>query len=127
MTTDPRVATGLDELLALPTQRAEEFVHWTPEPTYGRQGPTDRQTRTAGLTDAETGFLRAVVDNPGRPSSQYAKLAGIGTHQAIAIRKHLVDQGYLREHRVSTGARGRTSIVLEPSPKAADILSEGSK
>ena len=127
MATNRERTSGLTELLSLPTQRAEEFVNWTPDSEEPGQGPTVHQTRTTGLSDPEMGFLRAVVDNPGRPSSQYAKLAGIGTHQAIAIRKRLVGQGLLLEHRVSTGARGRVSNVLEPSPKAVEALAERSK
>ena len=127
MTTPHEGTSGLTELLSLPTQRAEEFVNWTPEPEEPEPGPMVHRHGVVGLGTAEMSFLRAVIDNPGLPSSRYAKLAGIGTHQAIAVRKRLVEQGLLLEHRVSTGARGRASNVLEPSPEAVEILAEGSK
>lgn len=66
--------------------------------------------------------MKAVVDNPGQPSSAIAKLAGLGTHQAIAVRKQLIELGYLREHSVNTGQRGRAAKILEPLPKAMALL-----
>ena len=70
------------------------------------------------LDEAAIRFLKAVIRNPGRPSSAYARLAGLGTQQAVNLRSRLVEAGFLRENRVTTGVRGRQAIVLEPLPPA---------
>ena len=114
---------GIEILLALPTEAAEEFRNWRPRgwtmaSGAGRQGAVSK----ASLSDAERRYLQAVVDHPAQPSSKYPSLAGIGIHQAISIRRNLVERGYLREHKVNTGRRGRASIVLEPLPAALAAL-----
>lgn len=70
------------------------------------------------LSDAETRYLRSIIEHPGRPSSAYPKLAGIGPRLAQSIRKRLIHEGYLREHSMATGSRGRNAIVLEPLDRA---------
>ncbi len=109
---------GLAELLALPTEVAGEFVDWSPNGQRTSQAGPVTSSAAPLLSDGESRFLQAVIDHPGKPSSAYAKLAGVGTHQAIALRKQLIENGYLREHRVNISSQGRGSIVLEPLPKA---------
>lgn len=120
--------TNLDSLLALPTEAAVEFQGWRPN----RAGESAVAAASAitvapALGAAELRFLRAVVDHPGKPSSAYAKLSGLGTHQAIKARQRLAIDGYLRERRVNTHARGRASVVLEPSTKAIKVVAEEGK
>lgn len=105
---------NIASLLALPCEPAAEFQDWRP----GRSNDPQVAFQTAGkcsdLGEPDLRFLRAVLSHPGKPSSAYAKLSGLGTHQAIKARQRLTDAGYLREHRMSTGVRGRSSVVLEP-------------
>lgn len=110
----------LGTLLSLPTEAASEFVRWSPYGTVDRacNGAQTDTTPDPTLTDAEVRFLSAVIANPAQPSSAYAKIAGIGTHQAITLRKRLIARGFLKEHRVNMSGRGRASIVLEPTGKA---------
>jgi hypothetical protein len=103
---DATRGSSLEPLLRLPVEEATEFRDWRPGGLSHSGGIT--------LSEGEQSFLRAVIDNPGLPSSKYAKLAGVGTHQSLAIRKRLIALGLLREARVNTSARGRTAIVLEP-------------
>lgn len=122
-------ARGMRTLLSLPTEVASEFVRWTSSGTVGR-GSAATETATTPdptLTDGELRFLTAVIANPPLPSSGYAKLAGIGTHQAIAVRKHLIAHGYLKEHRINLSGRGRGSIVLEPTAKAVAAVGHQSR
>lgn len=111
---------GLGTLLSLPTEVASEFVRWSPGGMVDGAGAVAETGTTPDptLTDAEVRFLSAVIANPAQPSSAYAKIAGIGTHQAITVRKRLIAQGFLKEHRVSMSGRGRASIVLEPTIEA---------
>jgi hypothetical protein len=82
------------------------------EPSIG-SGPT------AGpeLSPDDQRFLEAVRSAPGRNSSEYAKLARMSGAAALASRQRLVAAGFLREHQVATGRRGRQAIVLEPVEK----------
>jgi hypothetical protein len=76
---------------------------------------------SGGLEDAELRFLKAVIQAPGCPSSDYVKAAAIGTRKARAIRERLTSAGYLRVLPVATGKRGRNALVLEPTEKALQI------
>ena len=69
------------------------------------------------LTDLERRYLQAVVGNPGKASSFYARAVRVSGRRAAEIRVRLVKEGYVRQHEV-TGKRGRTSILLEPLPPA---------
>ena len=119
---------GLATLLALPVEPATEFQNWRPDGSVivMDESPTG-PVRVNSLSDAELRFLHAVVEHPGGPSSAFAKLSGLGTHQAIAARKKLIAEGYLREHRVNASAKGRSSIVLEPLPVALELCGVGSR
>ncbi len=124
---------GLGTLLSLPTEVASEFVNWSPggTTTRGAAKADVDSTPDPTLSDAEVRFLKAVIANPAQPSSAYAKLAGIGTHQSIAARTRLVGGGFLKEHKVNMsggslgtgrgsgrGRGGRGSIILEPTATA---------
>jgi len=76
------------------------------------------------LSAMELRYLEAVVRHPGKPSSAYTHLAGIGAKQAQQIRKHLVAESYLREHCINMGSRGRASIVLEPLAPTHQVLGQ---
>lgn len=117
---DETAAASVRALDALPTVFAEEFADWQPQYSVQVSDPPPMKSPTEKpvLDEAAIRFLKAVLQNPGQPSSAYARLARLGTKQAVAIRVRLVGAGYLREHGVSTGGRGRQSIVLEPLPPA---------
>lgn len=117
---DPEAAESVRALDELPTVFADEFANWQPRYSVDVNGnpPATPAAEKPVLDEAAIRFLKAVLQNPGQPSSAYARLARLGTKQAVEIRNRLVDAGYLREHPVATGARGRQSIVLEPLPPA---------
>jgi hypothetical protein len=79
---------------------------------------------TPRLSEVELRFLKIVIQNPGSPSKLYCRLASVSGKRAVEIRKRLVAEGYLREHKVATG-RGRAAIVLEPLAPAFDAVTEG--
>ncbi len=118
---------SISRLLALPVQPASEFANWQPE--QGQKSTKDSINKPSqdNLTRIEERYLRAVLQKPGQPSSAYAALTGIGTHQAIKARKRLVVSGFLREHRLQTAARGRASVVLEPLPAASAWIAKESR
>lgn len=111
-----RKAIDIGALASLRTVPAEEFKDW---------GKTAPEISSASLTPKPAGgfaseqeyrFCKAVADHPMQPSSGYAKLAGISSRAAVAIRRRLVAAGHIREHEVQTKARGRSSILLEVLP-----------
>ena len=122
---DNEADESLKPLESIPTVPAVEFDHWDPHHVLEvTSPPTPSQEAQTEIRFAETDlrFLKAVVDDPGKPSSHYAKLARIGGKQAIAIRERLVKAGFLQEHQLATGQRGRQAIVLEPLETALKAL-----
>ncbi len=94
----------------------ESPPEWRPEapPAAAAKTPTELE-----LTPEDRRLLAAVLASPGRNSSEYAKLAKMSGAAAVASRQRLVEAGYLREHHVATGRRGRQAIVLEPAEPAS--------
>jgi hypothetical protein len=122
---DGEADESLRALEDIPTERATEFDHWEPHHVVEVSGPAPapEESRSAPLlTETEQRFLKAVIDDPGKPSSLYARLARIGGKQAVAIRERLVKAGFLREHELATGQRGRQAIILEPLEPAFRAL-----
>lgn len=125
---------GLGDLMRLPTERAGEFERWSPGHGKVRQKrPATPHNSEAGpqgsplgpdLTDAERSYLRTVMQHPREPSGRIARLARLSPKRAQSIRHRLVQLGFLREHAVNTGGRGRSAIVLEPLEPARRILAE---
>jgi hypothetical protein len=110
-----------DDLAALETVVAEEFIEWLPTKSAAECRPTTREPGRS-QSDADVRYLQAVISNPGTPSSALPKLARMSPKRAQRIRRRLVEQGFLREHRVATGKRGRSAIVLEPLERALEIV-----
>ena len=131
--TDAEADDSLRSLERIPTVRATEFDRWEPHHVLEvrtQEPPTNpapqQNTAAQPLTAIERRYLKAVADDPGKPSSIYAKIARIGGKQAIAIRGRLVAGGFLREHQLATGQRGRQAIILEPLEKAfAAVADQG--
>lgn len=118
---DADAARSVQALNALPTTPASEYARWEPQHITNLS-----ETSPAGrLSDPTLRFLEAVIAEPGKPSSAYAKIAGISGSRAAEIRKELTKSGYLREHKVATGRRGRNSIVLEPLQSAYEATEQG--
>jgi len=67
-------------------------------------------------------FCKAVVDFPMQPSSSYPKQAGISSKDAKQIREGLIAKHYIQEHRLDTGSRGRSSLLLEPLPEGIKAM-----
>ncbi len=65
-------------------------------------------------TSAELRLLKAIVENPLRPSSEYARLAGISPNSFQKLRPKLIDKGFIRQRKLDSSGRGRSTILLEP-------------
>lgn len=119
---------GLDALLVLPVQPARIVdIHsgQAPIPTNKTETPSQLPASTQPvLSEAELRYLSAVIENPGRPSSAYAALAGMSPKRAMILRKDLLARGYLRQHVMATGQRGREAFVLEPTDAAREVLAQ---
>ncbi len=128
--TDEEAAQSVQALDHLPTVPATEYANWTPH--YGVRVASCTEPAAddlAGaaemkLSDAELRYIQAVIHNPGVPSSMLPKLARISPKRAQKTRSRLVELGYFREHKVSTGKRGRTAIVLEPLEPALQAVQD---
>ncbi len=115
------------ELAAIPTVIADERTvreSIRASPTADSAGWRSGEPE---VSDAELRYVHAVVNNPGVPSSSLPRLARISPKRAQNIRRRLVELGYLREHGVSTGKRGRTAIVLEPLEPALSLVPDATR
>lgn len=111
---------GLQALTTLRTVPVESPAA-EPEPNAD-----EHTTEAAGPFDSEREFrfCKAVVEEPMLPSSRYPGLAGMAPKTAQPIRESLVAKGYLREHKIETGRRGRSAICLEPLPAGIAAVAE---
>lgn len=119
----------------LETVPATGFAGWRPDHSprtgqnsaVGSRSVSEKESnRGTGLDETALRLLRAVVAEPGLPSSQYARLARLNAQRAVEVRRLLVERGFLREHAVATSSsgrgRGRSAIVLEPLPTALELI-----
>ena len=88
--------------------------------------PLDCQPRIVRqlADEREYRLCKAVVDHPLRPSSQYARLAGMGPKTAIKVRQALIAKGFIVERPLDSSGRGRTAILLEPTPAGTDAVAQ---
>ena len=118
-----RLGEGLEPLSSLRTVDAPEFANWQPD--WVKEEPAaavgDSEETNPRFGPSELRYLQAVVDNPGKPSSHYPKLAGLSPRKALEIRKRLVEQKYLREEQVNISSRGRASIILTLTRRAVQL------
>ena len=78
----------------------------------------------AAASEAELKLLRAIVDNPLRPSSEYPRLARISPNTFQKLRPILISRGLIRERKLETGGhRGRSTLRLEALEAARELLS----
>ena len=121
---------GLESLRSLHSVPADDFAAWEPFSRRPRSNgseppPNSARRQDQELDEASLRFLRSVIENPGKPSSAYARIARIGPAKAALLRRRLVEEGFLREHVVATRRRGRTAIVVEPLERAKAALKPG--
>ena len=76
------------------------------------------------ITAAEMRLLKAIVKNPMHPSSKYPRLARISPNTFQEIRPILIGKGFIREHKLQEGGRGRSTILLEPLDSAIRIIAD---
>lgn len=107
-------------------EKSEELLarlSWTP---MGEDGSTS--AKGDGLTADELRFLQAVVEHPGKASSEYAKFARMSGALALRIREGLIEKGYLRLHEVSIApGRGRRAMILEPLQPAFAVFASAQR
>lgn len=117
--TDREADESLKPLDGLHVEVATEFFNKTMMPdAVGQQG-----CRSDILSPSELRLVQAVVKNPMRPSGEYPKLARISPNTFQKVRPGLVDKGFIREHRLESGGRGRNTILLEPLEAAIELVS----
>ena len=72
----------------------------------------------------ELKLLKAIVENPMQPSSKYPSLARISPNTFQKFRPILINKGLIREHKLESGGRGRSTVVLEPLELAKKIIAD---
>jgi len=124
---DREVQDSLKSLASLKVEPVE-FTHWSSTPTVqinedaGKTPGNEDQ-----LSDTELKLLRAIVNYPMRPSSDYVKLARVSPNTLRKLRPVLIKKGFIREHLIDSGNRGRSKRIWEPTQAAKEIVADNSK
>jgi hypothetical protein len=112
-------------LCHLPVAAATEYDTWKPHHLVELSASAGSGSPL--LTAAELRYVRAVIAQTGQPSRSYAKAAGLSGTEAKAIRERLVRAGFLREHMLVTGKKGRAAKILEPLPAAIEAMAQAAE
>jgi len=112
--------SSIGTLSNITTVYAPEFDTW------GFASEVSTATAKPSMFDSEQEFslCKAIADKPMQASSTYHKLAGISSKTATKVRQQLVAKGFIREHTLDSGGRGRSSILLEVLPEGTKALTE---
>lgn len=101
-----------------------------PATGFGRSQETEQPTKTGArdskkptVSAAELRLLRAIMDYPLRPSSEYPKLARISPNTFQKLREAFVSRGLIKERKLESSGRGRSTLMLEPLDTAKELLS----
>ena len=116
--TDSEVDNSLKSLESLDVDPVE-FSTWSAVECINVEDPNEN---TAQLTDSEFRLLKAIVDNPMLPSSDYVKLARISPNTLTKLRPILLAKGFIREHVMDSSNRGRSKRVWEPLETAKQAI-----
>jgi hypothetical protein len=115
---------GLGRLSALQSIPAEEFADWDRPESLDESAAAPQRRSLPFACEQAYRFCKAVVDHPLRPSSEYAKWAGISSKTAVPIRRELVARKFIREHPIAKGGRNGTAICLETLPLGRQAVAE---
>ena len=92
-----------------------EFSNWSAvERIEVKDDAVHKTQKGVQLTDSEFRLLKAIVDNPMLSSSSYVKLARISPNTLKKLRPILIEKGFIVEHIMDSGNRGRSKRVWEP-------------
>ena len=72
--------------------------------------------------DIKVKVLKVVGGNQMLPSSEYPKLAGISPNTFQKIRRQLLEEGLIDEHKLQMTGRGRSRLVLGLTQKGESFL-----
>lgn len=121
--TDKEADDSLRPLEALKVEVAAEFASCSAMPKIDIDSAGQRNHQPGNLTASELKLVRAVVKHPMQASSEYPKLARISPNTFQKTRPTLISRGLIREHKLESGGRGRSTILLEPLPAAIELVS----
>ncbi|GAH58839.1 unnamed protein product [marine sediment metagenome] len=121
--TDKEADDSLRPLEALEVDVAAEFSSCSAMSKTGTGSAYQRDHKLDNLSAGELKLVRVVVRHPMRASSEYPKLARISPNTFQKARPLLISRGLIREHKLESGGRGRSTILLEPLPAAIELVS----
>ncbi|MFC1675800.1 hypothetical protein ACFL3G_01905 [Planctomycetota bacterium] len=121
--TDKDADDSLKPLESLKVIPATEFSNWSGIENIELRSESLGK-KYGDLSQSEFKFILAVVEHPMHPSSEYAKLAGISPNTVQRARPGLIEKGLIREHKIESGSRGRSTILIEPLESAIKIVAD---
>ncbi|MCK5175422.1 MAG: hypothetical protein KAR47_18655, partial [Planctomycetes bacterium] len=120
--TDSQADDSLKTLAGLDVEPVE-FSDWSAVETITVKDTSIGNKHTPDqLTDSEFRLLKAIVDNPMLSSSRYVKLARISPNTLSKLRPVLIEKGFIREHIMDSGSRGRSKRIWEPLDAAKQAV-----
>ena len=103
-----------------------EFSDWSPTPRITIGDDKKKQPSiTSKLSPSEFRLLQAIIDHPMLPSSHYVKLARISPNTLRKLRPLLIKKGFIKEHLLESGRRGRRQRIWEPLESAKQAVAAG--
>ena len=86
--------------------------------TFGQKDLSD------STEDIEVKLLKVISGNQMLPSSEYPKLAGVSPNTFQKIRRLLLEEGLIDEHKLQMAGRGRSRVVLDLTEKGEKFLKD---
>ena len=115
--TDKEADESVKSLISGKVLPATEFLD-----SYSTGHTKTNLANDGSYSTAELKLLKAIVENPMQPSSKYPSLARISPNTFQKLRPIFIDKGFIREHKLESGGRGRSTVMLEPLELAKKII-----
>ena len=127
-------AGGLEELMAIPTEPAEEYKDWRPnhiirvpsvrkDPNEPEETPSaDGRSSIARVSKEELDYLQSVATSLFMGATQRDKNLGISSWKGNKIRKQLLKKYLVSEAAINPGGRGRKFSLLQISEEGEPFL-----
>ncbi len=122
--TDHQTDESLKSLDSLDVEPVE-FSNWSAVERIEVKGDAVHKTqKVVQRTDSEFRLLKAIIDNPMLSSSSYVKLARISPNTLKKLRPILIEKGFIAEHIMDSGNRGRSKRVWEPTNAGKQAIAD---
>ena len=122
--TDKEADESLKLLLTGIVEPAYEFFEPYSLGQINDNNPSTRKGSSNSRVDIKIKILTVIAENQTLPSSEYPKLAGISPNTFQKLRRLLLEEGLISEHKLQMVGRGRSRLVLGLTKKGEKFLQD---